>query len=182
MGHNAPQLDFKIFLTKLGAEFDFALSCAFVLQHLYLIKDCFVGQKLWKAVQIFLGIANAAVISVWICSKGGFFISIPQPAVGSTGVDYKDFVPILLTAIGVMIAIFTLFLAIAAIWGYTQIKDETAKVAKETAEKVAAEEAKKICEKLIPQEVAEYMLKLQVLSVSQADKYGLTAGDQNGKS
>ena len=40
-------------------------------------------------------------------------------------VEYKDFVTILLTALGVMIAIATIFAAIGAFWGFDLLRRET---------------------------------------------------------
>lgn len=51
-------------------------------------------------------------------------------------VEYKDFVTILLTSLGVMIAIATIFAAIGAFWGFDLLKRET----QASAEKAAREQ------------------------------------------
>jgi hypothetical protein len=60
-----------------------------------------------------------------------------------SSLDYRDFVSILLAALGVMIAVFTVIISILAIWGYNNIqitaKETAEKTAKETAEKIAKE-------------------------------------------
>jgi ABC-type enterochelin transport system permease subunit len=62
------------------------------------------------------------------------------------GVEYKDFISILLTALAVMIALATILLAGLALWGFGALKDEARsvaeRVAKETAEPVAARAAR----------------------------------------
>jgi hypothetical protein len=50
-------------------------------------------------------------------------------------IEYKDFVSILLMALGVMIAIATIFAAIGAFWGFDLLKRET----QASAEKIARE-------------------------------------------
>ncbi|MFZ2287776.1 MAG: hypothetical protein WAV93_12385 [Bacteroidales bacterium] len=59
---------------------------------------------------------------------------------------YQDLVTILLTAVAVILAAVTLFIAILAIWGYTALKDaaekEARKVATDVAQSVAAREAR----------------------------------------
>jgi hypothetical protein len=53
----------------------------------------------------------------------------------ASSLDYRDFVSILLAALGVMIAVFTVMISILAIWGYNNIQV----TAKETAEKIVKE-------------------------------------------
>jgi hypothetical protein len=53
-------------------------------------------------------------------------------------VEYKDFVTILLTCLGVMIAVATVFAAVAAVWGFDLLRRETQAHA-ETSAKASAE-------------------------------------------
>lgn len=53
------------------------------------------------------------------------------------GWSYQDLVSILLTAIGVLLAIVALFVAFLAIWGYTTLKELAANIARDAAEKEA---------------------------------------------
>ena len=53
----------------------------------------------------------------------------------ASSLDYRDFISILLAALGVMIAVFTVIISILAIWGYNNIQV----TAKETAEKIVKE-------------------------------------------
>jgi hypothetical protein len=58
------------------------------------------------------------------------------------GIEYKDFISILLTALAVMIAAATILLATAAIWGFTALREE----ARSSAEKEASRVARDIAE------------------------------------
>lgn len=64
-------------------------------------------------------------------------------------VEYKDFVTILLTALGVIIAIATIFAAIGAIWGFDLLRRET----HASAEKAAREKVDEILPSLVEQAV-----------------------------
>ena len=68
----------------------------------------------------------------------------PPPKDGQT-IEYKDFISILLTGLAVMIAVATIILAAAAVWGFEAIrKDAKASaeiVARETATNVARDVA-----------------------------------------
>jgi hypothetical protein len=75
----------------------------------------------------------------------------PHPPV----VEYKDFVTILLTALAVMIAVAAFVGAIAAVWGFTALREETHRAA-EVAAKIAAEAvAKAHVETTVPRLVEE---------------------------
>jgi uncharacterized membrane protein len=130
----------------------------------YSLYGMIMNKHLWIILQILIGIVNAALIVVWLYSKGGFYLKASEQQAVGTPLDYNNFVPILLTAIGVMIAVLTVFLAIAAVWGYTQIKDETTKTAKETAKETAKVEARKLVPaevgKVVPAEVELFMKKM----------------------
>lgn len=58
-----------------------------------------------------------------------------------SGWTYQDLVSVLLTAIGVLLAIVALFVAVLAIWGYSALKEAAAEVAAKKAEQVAREVA-----------------------------------------
>ena len=49
-------------------------------------------------------------------------------------IEYKDLITIILTALAVLLAAVTLFVAAMAIWGYNSIRDESVKAAKKAAE------------------------------------------------
>lgn len=97
----------------------------------------------------FVAAAFCIAVSLWgVAWLNGGFLILPiftGPPVPEPGLEYKDLVAILLTALGVMIAILALVLAAAAIWGYGQIKEEAARkaeaVAREISPKVAREAA-----------------------------------------
>lgn len=77
-------------------------------------------------------------IAFWfVCTRG--LQSAPQ------GFSYQDLITILLTAIAVILAAVTIFVALVALWGYTALKENAKaaaeKVARDTAEETARAEA-----------------------------------------
>lgn len=138
-------------------------------------------KNFWGGLQIFLAVINVAGISVcaWLLSRTGFSGSIVQQGATTPSIDYKDYTAILLTALGVMIAVLTLFLAIAAIWGYSQIKREATDWAKKTAKDIAEKTAKEEAGKIIPQEVAKYFLNINSTVPEEIKKYKIKL-EENG--
>lgn len=89
----------------------------------------------WRGLQIFFAVLNVAILimaSLFLIFHRGFSVED-----GRQVIDYKDFVSILLTAIAVMIAILTIFIAAAAVWGFSALKDEACRVARSEANQVA---------------------------------------------
>ena len=62
----------------------------------------------------------------------------------SEGVEYKDLVVIILTALGVMIAVATIVLAALAIWGFSTLREEASRIAREVAPAAAREAAEPV--------------------------------------
>ncbi|MGE0753136.1 MAG: hypothetical protein AB7K64_21405 [Variibacter sp.] len=96
---------------------------------------------IWKAtiaVCFAWNIALSCVLGYFLCHGA---ISMAQ----TQTLEYKDFVAILLTALGVMIAVGAFFIAILAVWTYknamelieSAARDEAKTVATKTAEGVA---------------------------------------------
>jgi heme/copper-type cytochrome/quinol oxidase subunit 2 len=89
--------------------------------------------------------ARRATIAFLICfnvALGILVIYLQSRAYHSPGkeaqpIEYKDFISILLTGLAVMIAVATIVLAAAAIWGFEALRKE----AKASAENVARETA-----------------------------------------
>jgi hypothetical protein len=78
------------------------------------------------------------------------YASVGEPASsGKPVIDYKDYVSILLTALGVMIAIGAVAAAFAAVWGFEFLRREMSRLATETA--------KKEVQAIVPGLVAEAM-------------------------
>lgn len=75
------------------------------------------------------GIIGGAL--VWIAQSGNISLS-------PTDLDYADLAAILLTAVAVIVAIFGGVLALAAVWGFKQLKED----AMEVAEQAGADEIK----------------------------------------
>lgn len=83
-------------------------------------------------------------------------------------IEYKDFISIVLTALAVIIAALTVFVAVAAIWGFTALREE----ARATAERVATSTASGTAERLatkIAREVAESVAARTVLEGKPAE-------------
>jgi hypothetical protein len=96
---------------------------------------------LWRAVQV-IGwclVVASAVSMAWIYEVRGSAGETPV-------VEYKDFVSILLTSLGVMIAVAAVAAAFAAIWGFEFMRREVVKAAIERAEKVAKETATQVAQ------------------------------------
>jgi hypothetical protein len=83
------------------------------------------------------------VLILWFVARGD--LNKPEAPI----LEYKDFVAILLTALGVMIAIVTVFAAFGAIWGFDLLRRET----HATAEKVARDKVDEILPSLVEQAV-----------------------------
>ncbi len=75
-------------------------------------------------------------VIVWISQVGGFHIY-------PIGMSYSDLAAVLLTAVAVIVAIFAGVLALAAVWGFSQLKRE----AVAAAEMAGAAEVKHLFEK-----------------------------------
>jgi hypothetical protein len=102
-------------------------------------------------------------------------------------IEYKDFVTILLTALAVMIAVATVVVAVAAVWGYVAIRDEISRTVKEIAGKRAEEVARDRIEAIAPGLVKEIIRFDEQLSESRSDdiakeysKEGEKKGGSNG--
>src|SRR3954471_5594814 len=86
-----------------------------------------------------------------------YLLSPHSPPESST-LEYKDFISILLTGLAVMIAVATVFLAAAAIWGFEAIRREakaSAEIeARETATTVARAVATRTARETLPSDTS----------------------------
>jgi len=83
---------------------------------------------------------------MWFTAKGAIQVT-PAPIFwgifqkpSPPSVDYKDFVSILLTGLGLMIGIGAFFIAIVAVWGYKEAKDLVVRTAEERAKAEVVEQ------------------------------------------
>jgi hypothetical protein len=146
---------------------------------------------MWNAIRrtvyAMIAIFNVASILVlfWLFMIGHFgqrpsspwdlFKSNPP----ASGIEYKDFISILLTALGLMIALLATFMALAAIWGFNVLKEATEIAAKKEASIVAEREAQKVAEQVATRVTVE--LWSQVKGTID-DDYGRAGGtDVGGK-
>jgi hypothetical protein len=95
-----------------------------------------------RALQV-IGWCFIIAASIAICVMAG------RGPSGSPVLEYKDFVSILLTALGVMIAIGAVLAAVAAVWGFETLRKETTNAAVLTATRVAEEKINEIVPGLV---------------------------------
>jgi hypothetical protein len=107
------------------------------------------------ALILFLNIAFALLV-LYIFSKGGL--------AQTQALEYKDLISIVLTALAVMIATLTVFVAVAAIWGFTALREEARSAAENVAREAASETAKRVAK-----EVAESVAARTVLDAKPAE-------------
>lgn len=72
----------------------------------------------------------------------GFFYEVELLPLGKT-LNYDAFLTLMLTALGVMVALFTIFVGLAAIWGYAGFRDIVRDMAKREVAKAVTEKIKK---------------------------------------
>lgn len=74
--------------------------------------------------------------------------------IGHGGIEYKDFISIILTALAALLAILAIFIGALAIWGYTTIKQAAIDAAIPAAE-AKADESAKVIAATVAQAIAE---------------------------
>lgn len=74
-------------------------------------------------------LAANLVLFAWILS----IIARQDVSPGNSGIVYQDLISILLTALGVILAIVTLFIAGLAIWGYSALRNGAERIANDVA-------------------------------------------------
>jgi hypothetical protein len=90
--------------------------------------------------------------------------------------EYKDFVSILLTALGVMIAVAAVAAAIAAVWGFEFLRREMSRIARDTAIETATAEVQKIVPGLV-EEAIDFAEQGQTVAGDKvAEEYGRETG------
>jgi hypothetical protein len=105
------------------------------------------------------------------------------PHVGPIGehpvIEYKDFVSILLTALGVMIAVAAVAAALGAVWGFEFLRREMNRIARETAIETAKKEVQTIVPGLVDEALAFSEQGKKVKADEVAQEYGREVGDGN---
>ena len=136
-----------------------------------------IGAIVWRGFQIFLGAAylSGAFVGWFFIYKAGWVAEI-----GSSGIEYKDFISIILTALAIMIAILGAFIAVLAVYGSQGIKEEAigeaARVARMTAKDVAVPVAEEVAAKAVAAHLE------QMAPIIKGADYGVAAGqDKNGE-
>ncbi len=106
---------------------------------------------MWRVLQIVFAVLNLGLVVLVVF----WILKSPATALSSPSLEYKDFVSILLTAIGVMIAVLTIFLAVVALWGYAQLKEEARRVADDVAREVGKQSAEEVAREVGKQSAVE---------------------------
>jgi hypothetical protein len=103
---------------------------------------------LWRAGQVLLTLFNIAfaIMALYFIFKGGVSTS------ESPGLEWKDFVTILLTALAVMIALSAIFVAGAAVWTYKEAMEIVRVTADKAAREVAGPIAARTARETLPSE------------------------------
>lgn len=81
---------------------------------------------IWLNRIFFVVNAALAAATMWALFRS-------TPGVSAGGIEYKDFISILLTAVTVVLAALAILLALAAVWGYQKLSDHAAERAAATA-------------------------------------------------
>lgn len=132
---------------------------------------------MWRGFQAFLMSLNLAVMLTvtFMLYRGGWTFSP-----GQSSIDYKDLISIILSALSLMLAVLGAFVAILAVFGFSEIRKEASAIAKRQAVQVATKEGQIAGETAAIKAVGEY-LKQRMPSQEPGD-YGQAAGeDKNGQ-
>lgn len=113
----------------------------------------------------------SAIVAVgFLVWKGGW-----QPASGNSGIEYKDFVSIVLSALSLMIAVLGASLAALAVYGFEVIRKGAYRIAADKAEKVAKGVAEATAETVAARAAQAYLEQAGV-GKPDGDDYGKAAG------
>jgi hypothetical protein len=119
----------------------------------------------FRATMVTLGVAITALLIMNLYFLASGDVSNAHPAI-----EYKDFVTILLTALGVMIVV----AAIAAVWGFAILKEEARSFARETA----LNETRAIVPRLVDEAFTFAREAEEVPGDDVAEEYGREGDDQ----
>ena len=98
----------------------------------------------WGNRALFFMNLSLCIMFLWIFST--------RSLTPSTGIEYKDLIVIVLTAVAVLLAAVTLFVGALAIYGYATLRDLAERTAKDTAERVAPAAAAREAEVILHQQ------------------------------
>lgn len=118
-----------------------------------------LGARLRGLNTILLVFVIALLITNIVLMRSGHPIAMPGDK-DAQGLEYKDFITIVLTALAVMVAVATLLLAALAVYGYGALREEAVKTASVVAARTVrermpvqttADEAEKIANAIDPE-------------------------------
>jgi hypothetical protein len=117
----------------------------------------------------------AAAIAICVIAGRG-------PSAGNPVVEYKDFVSILLTALGVMIAVGAVVAAVGAFYGFEVLRREVVHAAAEAARKAAESTATQVAQtkvdEIVPGLVEKSMKIDRQVTATEADKIAKEFGKE----
>lgn len=132
---------------------------------------------MWRGFQAFLACLNFAIIltGAFLFYKGGWSLGP-----GSPPIEYKDFISIVLTALSLLVTILGAFIAILAVFGFSEIRKEARRIAKIEAVQVASKEATKVGERAAIQAAASYLKQTVPAPINDGD-YGKAAAEEEAR-
>lgn len=129
--------------------------------------------------RVFLVLGFSITATGWVFAA--IFYLHPTLSIGNShDLEYKDFISMLLTALGVLIAVMATTFAIAAIWGYGALREEVIKASKAEARGAAETEARATAEEVATKVARELAQQTLPGEAATGDDYGQAAGGQNG--
>jgi hypothetical protein len=132
------------------------------------------------------GLANRAllVVNIGLVIVVLYFLGTRGLGLPASNFEYKDLIAIILTALAVILAAVTIFVAGLAIWGYTTIRESAERAAVATAEEaaklVAADVARATASREAPEAVRLYLAAAGSEAPNAADVDGLAASLKEG--
>jgi hypothetical protein len=122
-------------------------------------------------------LAFSALMSLSAIAAVGFLVWIGgwHPATGNSGIEYKDFVSIVLSALSLMIAVLGASIAALAVYGFEVIRKGAYRIASDKAEEISKGIAETTAE-AVAARVAQAYLEQAGAGKPDGDDYGKAAG------
>ncbi len=124
-----------------------------------------------KILNVLLSAVNLALFSI------GAYFMFTRGIGKNGGWTPVELVTIMLTALGVMVAVLTLFIAILAVWGFSRLSDEARDKAEKVAKIVAEQETRHYLGSKLPTMVEDEIERR--IGSNQGYGAGAAGGDGN---
>lgn len=122
-----------------------------------------------KFLNILLSAINLALFA------GGAYFVVTRGVVQGQGWSPVELVTVMLAALGVMVAVLTLFVGVLAIWGFGRLSEEARDKAEKVAQTVAEREMRNYLDKSLPGMIEEEVER----RVGSEQGYGTEAAKGN---